>query len=92
MLRHTTFIAHYSYIGMLYSLYVHLLKVIFGVESACIIYVCVCVCVCVCMRACVRACMHGCVHAWVSACMRACVCVYVYSSKSSSCNKKQTHC
>ena len=25
----------YSYIGMLYSSYVHLLKVVFGVESAC---------------------------------------------------------
>ena len=34
MLRHTTFITHYSYIGMLYSSYVHLLKVVFGVESA----------------------------------------------------------
>ena len=38
MLRHTTFITHYSYIGMLYSSYVYLLKVIFGVESACKIY------------------------------------------------------
>ena len=38
MLRHTTFITHYSYIGMLYSSYVHLLKVVFGVESACEIY------------------------------------------------------
>ena len=38
MLRHTTFITHYSYIGMLYSSYVHLLKVVFGVESAHEIY------------------------------------------------------
>ena len=40
MLRHTTFITHYSYIGMLYtgSSYVHLLKVVFGVESACETY------------------------------------------------------
>ena len=39
MLRHTTFITHYSYIGMLYSSYVHLLKVVFDVEaSACEIY------------------------------------------------------
>ena len=28
----------YSYIGMLYSSYVYLLKVVFGVESACEIY------------------------------------------------------
>ena len=33
--------AHYSYIGMLYSSYVHLLKVVFGVESACDIYICI---------------------------------------------------
>ena len=38
MLRHTTFITQYSYIGMLYSSYVHLLKVVFGVESVCEIY------------------------------------------------------
>ena len=38
MLRYITFITHYSYIGMLYSSYVHLLKVVFGVESACEIY------------------------------------------------------
>ena len=38
MLRHTTFITHYSYIGMLYSSYVHLLKIVFGVESAFEIY------------------------------------------------------
>ena len=38
MLRHTSFITHYSYIGMLYSSYVYLLKVVFGVESACEIY------------------------------------------------------
>ena len=38
MLRHTTFITHYNFIGMLYSSYVHLLKVVFGVESACEIY------------------------------------------------------
>ena len=38
ILRHTTFITHYSYIGMLYSSYVHLLKVVFGVESTCEIY------------------------------------------------------
>ena len=38
MLRHTTFITHYSYIGMLKSSYVHLLKVVFGVESTCETY------------------------------------------------------
>ena len=35
MLRHTTFITHYSYIGMLVHTCIILLKVVFGVESAC---------------------------------------------------------
>ena len=35
MLRHTTFITQYSYLYWHASSYVHLLKVAFGVESAC---------------------------------------------------------
>ena len=35
MLRHTTFITHYSKLYWHASLYVHLLKVVFGVEGAC---------------------------------------------------------
>ena len=35
MLRHTTFITHYSQLYWHASSYVHLLKVVFGVESAC---------------------------------------------------------
>ena len=35
MLRHTTFITHYSKLYWHASSYVHLLKLVFGVESAC---------------------------------------------------------
>ena len=35
MLRCTTFITHYSYLYWHASSYVHLLKVVFGVKSAC---------------------------------------------------------
>ena len=35
MLRHTTFITHYSWLSWHASSYVHLLKVVFGVKSTC---------------------------------------------------------
>ena len=38
MLKHTTFITYYSKLYWHASSYVHLLKVVFGVESACNIY------------------------------------------------------